>query len=245
MNTEANPNTEGSTPNPAAAEGATEGNASKPQEGSAPAPDPTEGQGAKPDGATTTEGDKPKDEPEGKDKPEGEAEADPFADDPVPEQYESFTLPADFTLEGQRLEDFTALAKRSGWGQKQAQSVIDKFTADVTAGLGDQFAAQVERWGTELKADPEFGGAGFEANLSTAGKFVAEVGGKALVEDLDRYGLGNLPSLNKFALNAARREADLRAKLAIATGEPSSIPGNGATAQPDRPLHERMYPNMK
>lgn len=160
----------------------------------------------------------------------------------APEAYEAFTLPEGWTLEGERLESFTALAKRANLTQAEAQAEIDRFTQDAGAALSHRATQQIATWGEQLKNDPEFGGAGFDANLAEAGKTVAEFGGQQLIDDLDATGLGNLPSLNKAFLGISKALAAARAELAQLKAE-GSMPGMGSAASGGpKTLAERMYP---
>lgn len=237
-------NPDASNQNPGEGTDTSKGGSNAPQGGPADAPKPPEGQGDTPADAPKP-GDTPEDKSKEGEKPDDGKPKDDKAGEGAPEQYEQFTLPQDFTLEGERLESAVALFKRAGLSQAEAQAEIDRFTADVTRvhdALGAKHAETVEQWGKELKDDPEFGGAGFEANLDTAGKLVAEIGGQPLIDLLDQYGLGNHPALNKAMLKAAITINDLRQQLKVATGEPSDMPGTG-TQSAGKSLAERMFPS--
>lgn len=240
------PNGEASNQNPGTGADESQGESNAPQGKPADAPSGSEGQGDKPADAPKP-GDTPEDKSKEGEKPDDGKPKDDKAGEGAPEQYEQFTIPEDFALEGERLEATVALFKRAGLTQAEAQAEIDRFTADVTRvhdALGEKHAAKVEEWGTQLKADPDFGGAGFEANLDTAGKFVAEVGAQPLIDLLDQYGLGNHPALNKAMLKAATLVNDLQRQLKAATGEPGDMPGSGTQHSGGGSIAERMYPGM-
>lgn len=90
----------------------------------------------------------------------------------------------------------------------------------------------MEAWGTELKADKDFGGEKFDANLATAIKGVEAVGSPELRALLDETGMGSHPEI----VRAFWKVGQLTADAPFATGAQAAPPAKG--------IGERMYPNM-
>lgn len=234
----------GQTQDPAAAASQPSATDTNPQSQQPGAGEGGEGQGSganagndgKPDGEADP---KPKDGEGGDPKPK---EGEGGTQEGAPESYEAFTLPEGWTLEGERLDAFVALAKRANLTQAEAQAEIDRFVQDAGSALGNRASQQIEAWADQLKADPEFGGAGLQANLMAAGQAVAEFGGQQLIDDLNTYGLGNLPSLNKAFLGVSKALAAARAEIAELKAE-GSMPGMGSgSSGGQKTIAERMYP---
>jgi hypothetical protein len=218
-----------SNPNPGQGDDAAKGEANVPQDGTADAPKPPEGQGDKPADATNSEakeGEKPADA-----KPTG-----------APEKYE-LAMPEGFTLDEAAMGQFEPVLRELNLSNEQANKLAGIY-AGLLKGQADNHATLVEGWGKALKEDPEFGGAGFDANLGQAAKNIAELGGQPMIDLLDQFGFGNNPVLNKYALANAKRIASLEQELRKYTGEPADMPGSG-TQGASKSITERMYANHR
>lgn len=137
--------------------------------------------------ATGEEGSDAGEKGEGEDKPE------------VPEKYE-FNKPEGFEgeLDDSALEAFEPLAKELGLTQEQADKLVGIHAESVQKAhqaAAEQHSQQMETWNKELRSDPEFGGANFDANLKSAQKAVEQFGVEGLKEALEETGMGNHPAL--------------------------------------------------
>ena len=92
--------------------------------------------------------------PEGKDPAEK-----PEAATGAPEAYEAFQLPEGFELQGELLEEATALFKGLNLNQENAQKLVDYYTKRVldekAAGL-NELAARRKAWRAEVRQRPNY-----------------------------------------------------------------------------------------
>lgn len=158
-----------------------------------------EGQGQETEGTTQT-GETGQAEGE---KAEGESEAGEKKDEgekaEVPEKYE-WNKPEGFEgeLDQAAIEQFEPIAKELGLTQEQADKLVGIHAESLQSAqqhAAEQHSQQMETWTNELRNDPEFGGANFDANLKSAQKAVKEFGSEGLIKALDETGMGNHPDL--------------------------------------------------
>ncbi len=133
---------------------------------------------------------------EGERSAEGEGEKED--QNAVPEKYE-FKAPEGFEgqLDEQALESFEPVARELGLSQEQADKLVNLHAQNLANHAKSQqeaWSSQVEAWQTELKQDPEFGGAKFEENVGHAQKAVRQFGGDDFIKALDETGMGNHPA---------------------------------------------------
>ncbi len=161
---------------------------------------------------------------EGEKKPEETAPADGEkpADTPVveppaaePIQYEAFTFP-DGLQPGEELGRFTELAGAARVPQETAQQLLDMHVAEIQK-LREHESAEQHRvwnetrrnWRTEIMADEELGGSGFETNRATAARmldlFVPEDRRTAFNHALIATGMTDHPEFFRFLVNIARK----------------------------------------
>jgi hypothetical protein len=161
--------------------------------------------------------------------------ADKPADKPqgAPEKYE-FKYPDGYQVDETALGEYSTAFKELGLTNEQAQRLVDmdakRSTSSSEAALADQ-KQQVDTWVGELKSDPEFGGAKFEANVGIANKALAAFGSPELTQFFKDTGLGNHPLLVK-AFH----------KIGTQLGE-GSIHKTTSNQPAERSIAERMYPN--
>ena len=86
---------------------------------------------------------------------------------------------------------------------------------------------------SDLKNDAEFGGANFDKNAKTAQKAFEAFGSPELKQLLNESGLGSHPELVKAFHRIGQK-----------ISEDTMESGSGGAGQRERPIHERMYPNM-
>lgn len=163
----------------------------------------------------------------------------PAADKPaepkpqVPEKYE-FKYPEGYQADEAALGEYSTAFKELGLTNEQAQRLVDMDAKRSVSSTEASVAAhkqQVESWVGELKSDPEFGGAKFEANVGIANKALAAFGSPELTQFFKDTGLGNHPQLVK-AFH----------KIGSQLGE-GSIHKTTSDQPAERSIAERMYPN--
>lgn len=161
--------------------------------------------------------------------------ADKPADKPqgAPEKYE-FKYPDGYQVDETALGEYSTAFKELGLTNEQAQRLVDmdakRSASSSEAALAAQ-KQQVDTWVGELKSDPEFGGAKFEANVGIANKALAAFGSPELTQFFKDTGLGNHPLLVK-AFH----------KIGSQLGE-GSIHKTTSDQPAERSIAERMYPN--
>jgi hypothetical protein len=163
--------------------------------------------------------------------PAAEKPAD--AKPPVPEKYE-FKYPEGYQVDETALGEYSAAFKELGLTNEQAQRLVDMDAKRSTSSTEAAVAAhkqQVETWVGELKSDPEFGGAKFEANVGIANSALAAFGSPELTQFFKETGLGNHPLLVKTFH-----------KIGTQLGE-GSIHKTTSNQPAERSIAERMYPN--
>lgn len=177
--------------------------------------------------ATETEGQKdaPKDGAETA-APEAFAVTAPEGMEAFAGDFEKFSADMDGWLKAN--PNATAREALAEAAQRQARVVGEQGQA-----YAQQRQQQIDAWGAELKADKEFGGEKFDANLATAIKGVEAVGSPALRQLLDETGMGSHPEIVRAFLKVGQLVAD----APFATG--------AQPPQQAKDLGARMYPNMK
>ncbi len=193
-------------------------------------------------------GEKPVDEPkpaEGEKKPEGEAKpAEPAAPEPI--VYEAFTLPEGVTIEQERLAPVTEILAGHRVPQEAAQKLIDAHTTAMKD-YADHLTREQHRvfnetrksWQTEVKADEEIGGSGFNTSLAAAGqardRFIKPNELTAFDDMCRMTGVGDHPVFLK-----------MMSRIGRAFKEPASPPPN-PNPSPTPTVQDRratMYPTM-
>lgn len=151
----------------------------------------------------------------------------------APEKYE-FKYPEGYQVDEASLGEYSTAFKELGLTNEQAQRLVDMDAKRSASSSEAAIAAQkqqVETWVGELKSDPEFGGAKFEANVGIANKALAAFGSPELTQFFKETGLGNHPLLVK-AFH----------KIGTQLGE-GSIHKTTSDQPAERSIAERMYPN--
>jgi hypothetical protein len=113
-------------------------------------------------------------------------------------------------------KNFKAWAHEAGLHPRQAQRLLDRFTAAQAENL-TTYRKGMETGIAELKKE---WGANFDKNAALAVKAVNELGGDEIKGLLDSTGLGNHPALVKFFAN-----------LGAQLGEDTIVLGDGPTTQ--------------
>lgn len=160
----------------------------------------------------------------------------PAADKPqgAPEKYE-FKYPEGYQVDESALGEYTSAFKELGLTNEQAQKLVDmdakRSASSTEAALAAQ-KQQVDTWVGELKNDPDFGGAKFEANVGIANKALAAFGSPELTQFFKDTGLGNHPLLVK---------AFHKAGMQLGEGSIHKTTTDQPTA---KSLADMLYPNQ-
>lgn len=119
---------------------------------------------------------------------------------------------------------------------ERAQKLID-LQASVNAKASEagsaEFDALQTTWQTQVKDDPEIGGANFETTMSNIGKVVDQYGTPELRQVMDMTGAGNHPEVCRFLNKIAK---DLTEPTTPANGVPGATAASAAS---------KIYPTMK
>lgn len=164
--------------------------------------------------------------------PADPADTKPAAPEAAPEIAYEFKTPEGITLDPQRLEQFTALAKELKLPADKAQAIVDMAT-DLDVKRAEQHETIKTQWADAVRADKEMGGDKLAATLATANKVFALLPANEAQElkaVLDTSGLGSHPSVVR-----------LFAKVGQSLSDDSFIPGGKAPAGAERTLADRLY----
>ena len=115
----------------------------------------------------------------------------------APEDY-VFEMPEGVTIDDATLGDLKTLAKDLGLSQEQAQKIADLGAQQSQrwADMQTEYATKArEEWAAAAKADSEYGGAAFQASISSASKAIKQFGTPEFVNLLNETGLGNHPEV--------------------------------------------------
>ena len=110
------------------------------------------------------------------------------------------------------------------WAAERQAKLVAKANDDAAEG----HAKQVDDWLAEAKADPEIGGAAFDANVAVAVKAIEAFGSPGLKDLLNASGLGNHPEVIRFAAKAGKAIAE----APVVTGQ---------TAMSEKTLTSALY----
>jgi hypothetical protein len=168
------------------------------------------------------------------------ADKTPDAKPVVPETYAFSDLPEGYALDDASLTEWSGVFKELGLTQEQASKLVAMDAKRVLAANSpeaQQAAAvearntQVSQWETSIKADPELGGANFEASVGVAQKALAAFGSPELSTMLKESGLGSHPEVVRFFHKVGKELGE--GQLHRTT---TDVPA-------ERSIAERMYPN--
>lgn len=155
------------------------------------------------------------------------------------EEPEDYKLEAseDFAVPQENLDSFTAACKDAGLSKSQAEAMLNwhkQFAGDVSKLQAQQESAQIRQWQDEILRDPEIGGSHWKAAVADSRKALNAF-------DTD----GKLRTLLK-QMHADYHPDVVRviARVGRAMGEDKFIGSRGESSGKERPLEERMWPNM-
>ena len=160
--------------------------------------------------------------------PDGEAKAET-----VPDEY-TFVVPEGMEADTEMLAKYEPVFKDLKLSNEAAQNLVDIYSETKKAEMGAHQKAmekQTVDWYAAVKADPELGGAKFEASTKAGQKVMAKYGTPALIEYLSVTGLGNHPELVRTF-----------ARIGAAMAEDVIHAGKAAGGE-QLPMAKRLYPN--
>ena len=152
----------------------------------------------------------------------------------APETYADFTFPEGVEADKAALDLATPVFRELGLTQEKAQQLVDlqtkieKARADASA---TEFAALQKTWTDAARADKDFGGATFDANMALARKALEAYGSPELSAALNASGWGNHPELIRVFWKIGKDLADEK-----------FVPGKAATAP--KSIADRMFTNQ-
>ena len=146
----------------------------------------------------------------------------------APEKYE-FKPTEGITLGDAVLAKYGDVAKSLNLTQDQAQKVLTDVAPAIAQQQADQHKATVSKWESEARADKEFGGEQFDANLALAKRAIDAHFSPEFKALLDQTGLGNHPELIRGLIKVGK----------TVTPDRYVAGGSGNTAQTD--FATRLY----
>lgn len=121
-------------------------------------------------------------------------------EDPAIPVYAEFKMPDDFKANPESLKPAIELFKEMRLPQEQAQKLVDLALSRERANAHAAWQAFVDRqetWVKEVKADPEIGGAKFDASLAALARAKDRLAVPGLDEALNVTGAGDNPAVIK------------------------------------------------
>lgn len=113
------------------------------------------------------------------------------------------TFPKDFTPDKKLIDAFLPLAKDLGLKSEGAQKLMDLYVGAQNA-QAQQHMETTTKWAEEARADPEIGGANFDANLAVAQRALGRLGTPGLKDLLAKSGLGNHKDVIRLFANIGK-----------------------------------------
>jgi hypothetical protein len=149
---------------------------------------------------------------------------------------ESFKIPEEFSVDEEAKSSFVDILNDDKLSAAdRAQKLIDLQVGVMTKAanaISEQWNTQQTTWQSEVRADPEIGGANLEPTLGKINVLLDKYGSTELRGVFDLTGAGNNPHMIKFL-----------SKIANDLGEGGPVLGGPPAAQ--APLANKMYPSMK
>jgi hypothetical protein len=148
-------------------------------------------------------------------------------------EYGEFTLPEGMSVDTDALAQARALFSEARLPQEQAQKFIDLAVSRERAAAEAGARAFVElqnKWVSEIKADPDIGGARLNASLAAAARAIDRLAVPGLKEALTLTGAGNNPAVVKAFV-----------RLGQMISEDRFAPGHAAAPAVPRSPAERIY----
>lgn len=157
----------------------------------------------------------------------------------VPERYE-LKMPEKSVLDQRAVDETATIARELGLSNEAAQKLLERRNTDVSQALEVSrqttetgWREQVDKWANSARADKEYGGEKYDANIAIALDAMNKLATpelKALLAD-PNLGFGNHPEVVRLFYR-------IGTKL-----QPGSfVPGGVAPQAKDVPIHQKLYP---
>lgn len=124
----------------------------------------------------------------------------------VPEKYE-IKLPEGIEMDEAAMEVFEPLFKEHKLTNEQAQKFADAYI-ELRKNEMKAYSEQIEKWKSEAKNDPEYGGRQLKENLAVAQKAMNEVFSEKTIALLDSVGFTSHPELIRDLVKLGKRMSD-------------------------------------
>ncbi|MCH5278077.1 MAG: hypothetical protein J1E80_09660 [Desulfovibrionaceae bacterium] len=154
----------------------------------------------------------------------------------APEAYD-LKAPDGFPIPEDNLASFSKACREAGLSREQAEKILDWHRERFTEGQGlaaQEEARVLDGWRTEILADADFGGSNYKATVADARRALAAFDPDGKLRAFLRE------SRWQFNPDVIR----VAARVGRALGEHGFV-GQGGAGRQEKPLEERMYPNMK
>lgn len=107
-------------------------------------------------------------------------------------------LPKDAVIDESAIERISSYAKEKGLTKDQAQELV-QFENEAVKRFADSqkqaYEQQKESWKAKAIEDKEIGGEKFVENVALSNRVIKRFASEALIQELDKTGLGNYPEL--------------------------------------------------
>jgi hypothetical protein len=136
-------------------------------------------------------------------------------------------------IDAEIVKAFSPLLKKHGITQEGANELAQAFMAELTRQdnvLSELYVGQRDSWATSAKADKEFGGQNFDANVAVARRAIARFGNDGLKSLLNETGLGNHPEVLRFFWKVGQK-----------ISEDSHVPGGNAGAGSEGDIAAKLF----
>lgn len=138
----------------------------------------------------------------------------------APEKYEAWKLPEGMALSEKVDAEFTALARKAGLSQEDAQASLEKLVTAHEESVQTGLKSQVEKWGEELSADPDLGGDKLDKHtMPMMQKALSAFDPKGEFAAVLMNGLGVNPAVARF-LAAVGKSVSPHTDLVVGSGSP-------------------------
>lgn len=137
----------------------------------------------------------------------------------IPEKYD-LKLPEGSRLDADHLETLSALAKERKLTNAEAQDILERDHAVLSA-FEDRQRQEAEvmkdEWAKAALSDKEYGGEKYKESITLAKRVIDQFGSNALKEQLNRSGLGNHPELIRLMVRIGKEIS--AGSLVVSKGE--------------------------
>lgn len=158
------------------------------------------------------------------------------AEEVTPLTVEDISIPEGMEIPDELRDEFLTVMNDGEMTPKdRAQALIDlqaKAAQEASEAASQAFVTQQQAWQDEVKADPDIGGAKFDATIKGISRLVDQYGTDEFVQVMASTGAGNNIHVVKFFHQLAQK-----------LNEPAPV--NGAPVATQEDAASRLFPSMK